>query len=243
MGKPQIDIEAERREKEGQLEGARASQDGISYYNLCNELGVEPSDGPLYQMGQAESMFQNEEISFETGLEREVTDVPKLWGIRKKDLSLIAKRHLEDVFYGVYNLDIPVEMMDAMNPDEILAKYCAAGEVKRYNGHLSTGLPTDFLELARLLDKRGYRKIGYMVSKCNRRFSTNKGDQEKRLRALDQSVQEAFVKEFFKAYRPSTREEPSNPNAFEDHHDHGKRFYEKVIYNVIKVKWEKTRRD
>jgi len=206
---------------------------------MAKWINYSQDDLPLFAY-----MYERAEESAKSSeLEQSVSaEVPRLWGIRKKDLALIAKRSLEDIYYGIYNLDIPVEMMNAMNPDEILAKYCAAGDAKRYDGHIATGFPVDFLELIKLLDKGGYRKMGHMAGKCNRKFSADKGEQQKRLQALDQSVQDAFVKEFFRPYRPSTREEPSNPNAFEDHQDHSKKFYEKAVYTMLEYKWEKAGR-
>jgi len=171
-----------------------------------------------------------------------MAEVPKLWNIRKKDLTdNLNRRRAEVLSYGIQNLRIPYEMMDVMNPDEILAKYSAAGRMKRYNRHVGAGLPRDFFELVREMDRVGYGEIGYMATRCKRRFSANRGEQIKRLQALDSSVQEAFVNAFFEPYRPSTREEPSNPNAFFDYPGgSSKKFYINEFYTFLKHEWEKS---
>ncbi|MFH1444864.1 MAG: hypothetical protein ABIF08_00035 [Nanoarchaeota archaeon] len=168
--------------------------------------------------------------------------VPNLWGIRKTpDLYSLNYDALENLFYGLFNIEIPSDMADLMNPDEIISKYVGSGFLKRYNGHISSSLPTEFSGLVRSVDREGYSHIARMANKCKKRFSSNPGDQIKRLEALDTYIKDAFIESFFSEYRPSNREQPENTQAFLDPNIDGrsKSVYVNAVYNVLTGRWNK----
>ena len=172
-------------------------------------------------------------LSFKDSNEVPLVKVPKNWGIRKVDLKKLNYDNLEDTFYGIHNLGVPIEMLDIENPDEIVANYVATGIMKRWNKHLDTDLPRDFLDLVRKMNEVAYKtNLRLLARDCKKRFSRN---QQERLSGLDKSLQSTFVNSFFSCYRPSLKEEPSNPNAFYDPNADGrnKDIYISRIYDKI----------
>lgn len=46
------------RKKDKERKEALSAQDGAKYYNLCNELGMEPEDEYLYERGYLETKLE-----------------------------------------------------------------------------------------------------------------------------------------------------------------------------------------
>ena len=188
---------------------------------------------------------ENEQLTLWEGrekIEEVIVRMPKVWGIRKADLGEMLYRDLEDVFYGLHNLAMPNAMANVLNPDEILVKYLAAYRLKRGDRHLKTDFPKrDFVEVVRVMDDEGYSQIGYMAKGCKKRFSYKPLEQLKRLKALSDNVQGAFVDAFFEKYNPSNRQEPENPQAFYDPNCDGasERVYINRIYEILKARQER----
>ncbi len=158
-------------------------------------------------------------------------EVPAL---RRKDLQQLSYPALENTYYGLFNISIPQEIADVMNPDEVIAKLHASGGLKRYNRHLS--LPSSFLELVLQMDRVSYQFIGNMAKQCKKPFPNKPGDQRKRLSTLDPEITQRFVTSFFRRYVPSKREDPSDPNSFYDPNIDGrsKTVYVNDIYRILK---------
>lgn len=172
-------------------------------------------------------------------LDNVVKNIPRVWGIRRSDLDSLPYRNLRSAFIGVYNLIIPYQMMDVMNPDEIMAKYIAAGEEKPGNRHRAQRagdiFSHDFLTLIREMDDIAY-PLGQV--EWQRRFSGRQYSQKARLEKLDSSVRETFVNSFFSDYRPLNSEngQRENPDAISDPNIDGRssRVYTSRIYNYLR---------
>jgi len=240
------------------IEQARAHQDARSYAELIskiNEYGVFPEenlDQLLLEQGEADILF--DQVEAERLLEKwekqeyDTQEPPKLWGIRKKDLSQLSYDSLENIFYGIPNLTIPTEMLDVLNPEEILAEYYGAGTLKRDNLHRPNGTLLDqfqeFYSLVRKMDSLAYhykeKSFLTMVVGSKKRFSSKPNEQKRRLGSLDEGIRHAFVQSFSEPYVPSKREQPSLPDAFYDPNIDGrnKQLYVDEIYRKIRLLWE-----
>jgi len=174
------------------------------------------------------------------------------FNIRKRDLNSLEFNSLKYLFYGLHNLDMPKEMSDYENPDEIVAKYIAAYVLKRNNMHLTKPFsikpnyelfdnsPIEFNQVIRKMDDCAYQYLGDFKKKCIKRFSSNPGDQLRRLECLEDSVKSSFIDSFFKAYRPSRDEQPFNVDSFYDPNCDGrdKSIYVNGIYRILNSKAE-----
>ena len=174
-------------------------------------------------------------------METSIAQVPKVWGIRRKDFELLSYSCLESIFYGIHNIEISLDMLNIENPDEIIAKIFGAGNLKRYNRNMHS-IPTEFISLCKLLDRTANQQIGYMASQCRKRFPSKPGDQEKRLLTLSNCVKNIFTESFFKPYIPSQRQEPNNPDAFHDPNIDGRdrTIYINKIYRYLQERYEKN---
>jgi hypothetical protein len=246
--KPKAELpfyDSEFDDQERARHNALADRDAAEYYELCDELGITPEDEFLFEQGQMECQSDLEMIASHESAEARLEyhkGVPRNWAIRQKDLRMLPYRSLEDIFYGIHNLDIPAEMLDRMNPDEMLSKWLAAGQLKRYNNHLNGGIPSDFSALYRMMDSQAYSMGSFrrMADSCKRRFSCKPGDQGARLAEASRCSLLGFVESFFDTYTPSDREDPSNPDAFHDPNFDGssKEAYVRGIYTKISAKWD-----
>jgi hypothetical protein len=222
-------------------------RDAAAYVQACAEEGVEPELKDLHEQGLADLVFsemqksQRERNPKERGIpKKREEDIPRNYGIRRKDLEVLGYKTLEHIFYGTRNISIPDEMLKIMNPDEILAKYYSAGRMKRNNNHLLEPQPEDFVTLTREMDKKAYPAIGVMARDAKKRFSDMKGEQRARLDSLDQDVKQDFVASFHKQYIPSIRESMYHPQAFYDRNIDGKsrEVYVTDICRFFEHKWK-----
>lgn len=227
--------------------------DAEDYFRLCEETGVEPEDTYLYERGQADILMQEglqEKLEAEqpqkdaarrSRTRREGT--PYLWGIRKKDLKLLDYGTLGTLLRGMHNLEQPTAMMDAQNPDEILAKWYGAGQLKKIRAHRTDRLG-DHEKLYKTLDSLAYPRPDFsrMAAQCRRRYSPSKGQQQERFTSLDETTRQAFVQAFASEPRPSMAEEPDNPSSYYTPNIDGesKGAYVTAIYALLKSKWEKA---
>ncbi|MBI4159381.1 hypothetical protein HY500_03945 [Candidatus Woesearchaeota archaeon] len=224
--------------QEAARESALIRGNAVAYAELCDLLGSKDIDEDLYQRGHAELILQRRrQENLTAGLEHAEK---KPYFIRQRDLDLLFYSTLEAVFYGSHNLRIPQEMLDVLNPDEGIAKFCAAGLLKRGNAHTQINIPRDFLLLALRMDETAYTlsDICNMRNKSRKTFSDAPGAQSLRLSALSQEVQQVFVDSFFRKYRPSNRESPQDPNCFYDPNcdDNNKRVYVRNIARTLNQK-------
>lgn len=179
-------------------------------------------------------------------------EVPKNWGIRKTvDLPKLTLPDLENLYYGTYNINVPSEMRDVQNPEEILANYIATGILKRNNGHKHLNLPIDFLDLVAKMNKHIYSgknrsRIAFRkmmrgaTRKPYERFPSESGDLRKRLESLNPEIKEQFVESFFSDYIPSQRESKTHGRFL----DYGsKTFYTENAFDKIAADFRKHRKD
>lgn len=224
----EYDILVERRIK------ALVDSDPVRYAELCDETGAV-DDESLYQLGHAELIFQKrkQELLI-VGKER--TSL----GIRQRDLNLLSYPTLERIFYGMHNLVIPLSMLDALNPDEAVAKYLAAGLLKIRNSHLNGSIHREFLGLVSVLDREAYSRMDIrdLRAQSKKKFPDAPGDQRKRLLGLDHEARYKFVDSFFMPYRSSNRENEDNPNSFYDPNidGHSKRVYVADLARILNGK-------
>jgi len=174
-----------------------------------------------------------------TGIRNSERNSAISFGITKTGLNKESYDVLENIFYGINNLDIPLKMLGIENPAEILANYFAAGRLKKRNAHfriLDIVMP-DFFRLINYINQYSYGN-GKFVSLANnfrKYFDDSPGKQRRRLGLLEQNVRDKFIESFFTPYRPSNREEPFT-YAFYDPNCDGrdKGIYAKRIYEELK---------
>ena len=190
-------------------------------------------------------LFRPEEKS---DLESTVQDVPvpKNWGITKSQLNGLGYDTLEQIFYGIHNLDISSEMMDVLNPPEILSKYYGAGVVKRGGSHETRFQGKRFEEIYKELDRLAYGQPDFLTMSRRykkNRFETTPGSQTKRLMELNPEVRDAFVESILEPYIPSTRESKSH-GKFNDPNIDGrsKTIYVNTIFKIIETLYEKAQK-
>lgn len=149
------------------------------------------------------------------------------FGVIKTGLDKGSYGVLENIFYGMRNIKIPLEMLSIENPAEILSIYLATGILKKGNLHRSSDsdIPHDFLELVVYLNRCSYTSKGFRsLAKEFKGKECFDIEQEKRLGFLGQSVEEEFVESFLADYEP-----PYDPNCDGE----SKEPYVKIIYNEL----------
>ncbi len=128
--------------------------------------------------------------------------VPENWGLKKEYLNVLSHNALRAVLRGIYNTIIPDPMRAVLNIDEQIAIELAAGRVKPLNDFNPSEWPDDAYSIIKLLDNFSY-KDGSMSSfsrVADKRFPSNRGDREKRIKSLDFWVLDKFVESFKKPY-------------------------------------------
>ncbi len=164
------------------------------------------------------------------------------FGVTQTGLKKASYGVLENIFYGMNNLEIPLEILSIENPAEILSEYFAAGSLKRGDAHRNpnANVPRDFLRLVNHINRNSYSNIGFAdlthkfkKSSC---FNSSPGKQMERLELLEPSVKEGFVNSFLAEYRPSNIEYPFDSDAFYDPNCDGRskgiyadRIYDKLV--------------
>jgi len=147
---------------------------------------------------------------------------------------------LKNIFYGMRNLKISLEMLSIQNAAEILEDYFTAGDLKRGNNfNLILYNPPDFFRLIDYINdysnkNRGFANLTQGFKEC---FDI---EQKIRLGILNQKIKEKFVDSFLSPYRPSNREDPGgfyDPNC--DGRDRG--IYAKWIYKELESLSERVK--
>ncbi|MBU0898554.1 MAG: hypothetical protein KKB03_04615 [Nanoarchaeota archaeon] len=155
------------------------------------------------------NLFIDEEINSDSSLTHsDYTNaesrikVPKKWNIRKKDLATLASGGydaIENIFCGIHNLDMPFEVLDLMNPDEIISCYYATALLKYCNAHLKSGLPKEFGDIVKEMNKESYGSAIFrnMAKNCKRELPYKPSDQQRRLKQISTESKNEFVDSFF----------------------------------------------
>ncbi|MBA7601809.1 hypothetical protein ES703_08891 [subsurface metagenome] len=150
------------------------------------------------------------------------------FGITRTGLNKRSYGFLENTFFGMRNIKIPLEMLSMQNAGEILAVFFATGDLKRRSLHRDPNTPHDFFRLINYINKYShkYKEFRSLEDEFKKCFDI---EQEKRLEFLEQSVRDRFVESFLAAYR-------SPPNDFDDPNCYGedKGIYAKIIYEELK---------
>jgi len=145
---------------------------------------------------------------------------------------------LENIFYGMHNLEIPLEILSIENPTEILSNYFAAGSLKRGNVHPNPNVPHDFFKLVDYINRYSYnnKRFASLAQKFKKSscFDDHLGEQRKRLEFLEQSVMDGFVNSFLAEYRPSDKENSFSYFFHDPNYDGGsKGTYANLIYDKL----------
>jgi len=156
------------------------------------------------------------------------------FGITKVSLRKGAYNVLENIFYGIYNLKVPLEMLEIENPAEILSNYFAAGALKRRNEH--SNFPKNFLGLVNQINRYSYgnKKFSRLAHKFKKYFDNAPGKQRERLGNLEQNVKNRFVKSFFSPYRHSNKDNSFDYDFYDPNWDgKDKGMYVGIIYKEL----------
>ena len=179
---------------------------------------------------------------FEKELLTDSKFIPNLavaFGITKTGLKEGDYSVLENIFYGINNLKIPLGMLGLQNPAEILAEFFAAGGLKRGDRHLTLGIPQNFLKLVNYINWYSYnnKKFASLAYEFKKYFDDSPGKQRKRLLLLEENVGDRFVGMFFFKYRFSNKDNPYDFEFYDPNWEWGARdkgIYIDRIYEELK---------
>ncbi len=161
------------------------------------------------------------------------------FGVTNTGLKKGSYGVLENIFYGIHNLEISLEILSIENPAEILSEYFAAGSLKRGSAHFNPNIPQDFFKLVHYMNEYSYnnKKFASLAHKFKKSscFDSSPGKQRERLELLEQSVKEGFVNSFLAKYRPSNKEDSVNQAFYDPNYDgEDKGIYADMIYKKLK---------
>jgi hypothetical protein len=147
------------------------------------------------------------------------------FGVTKTGLNKGSYGVLENIFCGMRNIEIPLEMLSIENPGEILLNYYATDYLKKRGLHLSSNIPRDFLKLVKYINsfKMGFDSLANKFKKC---FNIK---QEERFELLDKNIRDRFVESFFTRYKSSFNHDFDDPNI----DGRSKEVYINIIYNGL----------
>ena len=99
---------------------ALTGSDAIGYFDLCEELGVEPEDSELYNLGRAERLSGLEGIEFSEKISKEpdyqgFVKAAQNFGVRAGDLSAdsnFKRKSLREYFPGNFGEDAKQDLRD-----------------------------------------------------------------------------------------------------------------------------------
>ncbi len=177
------------------------------YALLCDRLGRTPQNPALYARGIVGVMDFRLDGALDTGVL--LCEAPPRYGIELTFLSQLNEKALVAVFRGMYNLDMSDNILSHLNPDEIIAKYFAAGVLKYRNAHKTDGTTNDTcryaidnpMDLIRTLDREAYPKIGTIIRKWQARFKEIPGEQMRRMSEVPEEELCRAVYSFTKEYK------------------------------------------
>lgn len=204
---------------------------------------IEEIQPPLFKTGP----LSDSRLVAKTKLENLGRNRAVAFGITETILRKGNSSVLKNILYGMYNLEIPLEMLSIENAAEILSKCFAAGDLKRGNAHRlsDSKIPHDFLRLVRYMDSYSYNNgFASLANKFEEYFDSGPWEQVKRLKLLEQSVRDVrdiggeFVKSFLSLYKPSDKE---NSFIYAFHDLDYKGFYVDGIYGKFKSLSEKVK--
>lgn len=128
-----------------------------------------------------------------------IEKTPKNWDITRHYLNRLLFYDIRDAYHGRFNIDVPDEMLDKSNPDEILAYHIAGKRLKIGNQHLQ--FPRDICQLIIEMNKTAYN-LGFWKTINSRRFPPQgENGQQARLSSLSEESKQQFLESFFTQYR------------------------------------------
>lgn len=136
----------------------------------------------------------------------QLVEAPQRYGIELEQLSQLNIQALVAIARGLYNLELSDNILRRLNPDEIIAKYLAAGLLKYKNGHKTNGTYrhtiNEPMDMVRLLGREAYPRLAAVIKKWPARFEQKPGEQMRRLSEVDASELYKALSSFKKDYMP-----------------------------------------
>jgi hypothetical protein len=176
------------------------------------ETPESSSDGRLFAKTELINFDRNHAVAF---------------GVKRKVLNKRSYGFLENIFFGMRNIKITLEMLSIQDAGEILAVFFATGDLKKRGLHSDPNTPHDFFRLINYINKHShkYKEFRSLKDEFKKCFDI---EQEKRLKILEQSVRKSFVESFLAEYK-------SSPNNFDDPNLYGenKGVYADIIYDEL----------
>jgi len=185
------------------------------------EISKPSNDGRLFAKTELINFDRNYDVAF---------------GVTKIVLNKRRYGFLENIFLGMRNIKIPLEMLSIQNAGEILAVFFATGDLKKRGLHRDPNTPHDFFRLINHLNKHShkYKEFRSLKDEFKKCFDI---EQEKRLKLLEQSVRKSVVESFLAAYRSSANHDFDDPNLYGE----DKGVYAGIIYNELKSLSERAK--
>jgi len=220
---------------------AGESREAVSYLRIMEALGEEPELDELsrgYEASSSLSHPEQEKAALESLIRfSEENRIPKDFGLDKKNyLTPLDKETVTTLWYGMNNLDIPVIMLAAMEPGNILTKYYMGGQKRQ--GHLPS---EEFGTLCKDMNHNSYfffrspvkRKIP--ISYWKRHYGTK---ERERLSLVPEKDQSSFLASYRAPHLPSKREDSMIGNDYDLPEGHHKEWYADRFMEGIKRKYQ-----
>jgi hypothetical protein len=134
-------------------------------------------------------------------------DTPKIF-TRKKDLQILPDYIIRSIFFGIPNIRIPAQMLDATTGVELLSIWNYTGYTKRKSATSASIVnepSRDFSDLVKTMNRFSFGSPEFreMRNHARVRYPSNPLDQVRRYAGLDEQVKSVFIDSFFSPYLPS----------------------------------------
>lgn len=195
-----------------------------------------------YQNRNQLTLFNSLSDSKESKLEKliEQKNNLKAFGVTKKALNTISEDSIRIIYRGMHNIKVPIEILEKLNPDEVISVFYFSGLHKRFNSHLSSVnlavIPKDFERLMDYIYRsfKEFRNGSYHTLAKNLEFPVEGTDRGriKRYSSCSREFQGIFMSSFIREYIPSDRENPMDLRRYIEPEDPQECIEE--VYNLLK---------
>ena len=217
---------------------ALASQNSKQYFSICEDLGIgkdQCEDLLLYEQGEhfskgnselekllgisnsQESYTTNNNSNKNKSYQNKIISLPKRF-ITKKTLEELNINDLYFIDHGIHNITIPREMIEKLNPGELIKIYHNAEVLKEYNKHKkSSTIQNEKVEFIPLMEKiyQIKPKWDWFDIKTSKWKKYHTKPFSKRLEELPAEINNIVTSSYLKAWKVSSRQQP-NDFDFED---------------------------
>lgn len=144
------------------------------------------------------------------------------FGITREGLNILSEPEIRTAYRGMHNINIPLNALAKMNPNEIIAVSYFAGMTKRFNSHHETINQERFsMECPETIQRvcthfKEFRNGSYtaMCDNLDFFFDSNKGFDKDRYNQIPKSDQEAIKSSYASRYNLSTQEFPWDKSSY-----------------------------